>query len=782
VGTGRGQAALAALGVWLVGASRGQAQEANPEDDAGEAAQLLVPATPPAGRGPPPLGLFGRAGLIAGAPLAVRVDGAPAGRSIARWGDLPAPEAAVVRVEPRAGAGDAEQPGFRPTLLVDTLRADSALTAQAEVRWAPAFLAAAPAANPGGPAAVESALDAPPNPAWRALRASVALGGPLVAEAVALAGAAQVARRGHRPLEPGSAPGADGREEGTLRLTIGRLPGTRVTLGLAFGHDRREPLCRRCDAASASAEDGSEARAALALEQPLGHQTSLLVQASGALGWSDLSAAGPPPGASHTDLSTGWTSGAPGRVSADVPWSALSTRQRRGEVALRLTGGDGALSWKTGAQVALERAVRQGSIPGGVRFLDLGGPCTEGRSEGCLARLEVAPGRDVGASLRLGAFAQVAFRPVPPLTVWLGLRLEAGRLTVPGGPSPWLAGAGPRVTLAWDAAGDGRHLLLLHAGRAHEVGDAALALRAGVQPLQRLGLFDAPGRSFPECATPGARCLFTGGPAGTRWGTLAAPRLDEVGAGYRAALAPGLRAGLDASLAWVDGLWQEQEVNRLRDGAGGLAGSADGTFRSIRQVGSAPSGLQRHQTVDAWLLAHPGRLDARVGYTLAWSSGTASQPFDDQLRDALRPGLASGFLPSDRRHLLQGALEVEAVRGLFLGARLRYATGTPLWQTAAIPSDPGTRVAVTSRGTAVGPGGARVALRNPDAVRLDVEARCDLSAALGLPSPEVELGLLLVNALDSQSPTVLSASPGHVGTVLARQAPRHAELRLRVWY
>jgi hypothetical protein len=780
VGTGYGQAALVALGLWGGGAL---AQEQALEDEAGEVAVLRAPEPLPAERRPPALGLFGRAHLgAARQPLAVRVDGSPAGRAAAQWADLPVPEAAVDRVQVRAGAGDAEQMGFRPTLLVETLRAENALTARSELRWAPAFLAAAPSAAAGGSAAVEGTPDAPPpDPAWRALRASLALGGPLVPDLVALTGSAQLARRAHRAPDLRSAPSTEGSEQGTLRLTFGARPGTRVTLGLLIGHARREPLCRRCDAASAGEEESSEASLSFTLEQPLG-PVALLLLASGGVGRTGVGPAAPSSAPSHTDLSTGWTSGAPGRLAPDVPWSRVTTREQRGDAHLRLAGGDGVLGWKAGLQLAVERGLREGAVPGGMRFLDDGAPCTLEQTAGCLARVAVSPGTDLATSLRLGAYAQLAWTPLPPLTVWLALRLDAGRLSLPGGPSPWLTGLGPRATLAWDVAGSGRHVLVLHAGRAHEVGDLALAFRAGVQPLQRVALFDAPGAGFADCSAPGPRCLWSGGVGGTAWAGLPAPQLDEVAAGYQAVLSTGVRAGVDATLAWVDGLWQEEERNRVRDAAGALAGSVDGTFRSVRQVGTARAGWHHHQAVDAWLVAHPGSFDARLGYILSWTSGSASQPFDDLLRDVPQPALAQGFLPSDRRHLLQAAGEVEVLAGLFLGARLRYATGSPLWQTVAVASDPGMRVPLTARGTAAGSDGKHVAVRNPDSVRLDLEVRANLSVVLGLGAPEVELAALVVNALGAETPTLLSVSPGHVGAVLARQAPRHAELRLRVAY
>jgi len=781
VGTGHGQAALAVLGLLAAGAA--PAQEAVPEDDAGEASVLQAPGLPTANLEPPAVGLFGRAHLGGlREPLAVRVDGTPAGRAVAQWADLPVPEAAVIRVEPRAGAGDVEEPGFRPTLRVETLRADAALTARAEVRWAPAFLATAPSAAPGAPAAVEGTPDAPPpDPAWRALRASLALGGPVVPGAFAAAGSAQLARRAHRPLDPRSFPSNDGTELGTLRLTLGALPATRLTLGLVLAHERREPLCRRCDTAAASRYEATDATLSLALEQLLGRM-SLLLQASAGLAWSDIQPVQPSLAPSHTDLSTGWTSEAPGRIAPELPWSVLATREQRGGAHLRLSGGDVALGWKVGVQLSLERARREGSVPGGARFLDDGPGCTPVPTGGCLARLEVLPGAGTAESFRVGTYAQLTWTPLPALSLWLGLRIDAGRLALPDGPSAWLTGIGPRVALAWEVAGSGRHVLVVHAGRAHEVGDLGLAFRAGVQPLQRLVLFDEPGGSFADCSAPGPRCLWSGGPGGTMWGHLEASQLDEVAVGYRAVLSPGVRAGIGATMFWVDGLWQEEERNRLRDGAGALAGSIDGTFRSVRQVGTAPAGWQRHQAVDAWLLAHPGSFDARLGYTLSWTAGSASQPFDDFLRDVPRPALAQGFLPSDRRHLLQAAVEVETLSGLFLGARLRYATGTPLWQTVALASDPGTRVPLTPRGTAAGSGGGRAAVRNPDSVRLDVEVRANLSVVLGFGAPEVELAALVVNALNTETPTLLSSTPGHVGAVLARQAPRHGELRLRVVY
>jgi hypothetical protein len=371
---------------------------------------------------------------------------------------------------------------------------------------------------------------------------------------------------------------------------------------------------------------------------------------------------------------------------------------------------------------------------------------------------------------------------VPPLTVWLGTRFEAGRLGLPGGPSPWLLGFGPRAAVSWDVAGDGRHLLLAHLGRAQDVGDLSLAWRAGAQPLQRTALFDGVGGTFADCSVPGSRCLWSGGQGGTVWGTLRAPRLDELQLGYRLLASRAVRTGVDLTLRRVDDLWEEQEENRLRDAGGGITAGADGTFRSVRRVGSLGRARQRLEAVDAWVQVHPGPLDARVGYTLAWSSGTAAASFDDLLRDVPRAALASGSLPDDRRHVVQASAEVELLPGVFLGGRLRYATGTPLWQTVAVSSEPGARVPLTPRGTAMGSGGRLLALRNPDTLRLDLEARVDLPIALAFGGPEVELAALVVNALGAEAPTLLSATPGHVGSVLARQAPRHAELRLRVSY
>jgi hypothetical protein len=163
---------------------------------------------------------------------------------------------------------------------------------------------------------------------------------------------------------------------------------------------------------------------------------------------------------------------------------------------------------------------------------------------------------------------------------------------------------------------------------------------------------------------------------------------------------------------------------------------------------------------------------------MARVTGTASGPFDPWLADARTAALAAGPLPDDRRHRVEVSIAFLAHAAVEVGARLRYATGGPLWETFGVPGSPGLRTIRGARGTGV-LSSAPVALRDPDAFVADAWVRLRLGTLFPGVLPRLDLTVEAVQVAGGNTPVHLSASAGRLGAVLRREPPFQLVLVLR---
>ncbi|HEY1333176.1 MAG TPA: hypothetical protein VGF31_02895, partial [Myxococcaceae bacterium] len=319
--------------------------------------------------------------------------------------------------------------------------------------------------------------------------------------------------------------------------------------------------------------------------------------------------------------------------------------------------------------------------------------------------------------------------------------------------------------------GDGRHWLLAHAGRSHQPDLLAVTARA-VLPRQRvLGWTDG---DFDACARPGPGCVLLGGPATLAPGGL--PWSDEVALGWRGHPARGIEGGFEARWRRTSNLWTEEETGLLTD-SGGQWTSRDGTWSSRRTVASDARSWRRSLALGVWARARAGPARISLDWALTRVTGTAAGPFDAWLSDARTAALADGPLPDDQRHHVTVTLALLAHPAVELGARLRYATGAPLWETFSVPGSAALRTVRGARGTGV-LSDVPVALRDPDVFTADAWLRLRLGMLLQV-LPRLDLTLEAAQVAGGNTPVHLSASAGRLGAVLRREPPFQLVLGIR---
>jgi hypothetical protein len=140
--------------------------------------------------------------------------------------------------------------------------------------------------------------------------------------------------------------------------------------------------------------------------------------------------------------------------------------------------------------------------------------------------------------------------------------------------------------------------------------------------------------------------------------------------------------------------------------------------------------------------------------------------------------MASGPLPDDQRHRLRLSLALLLHPAVELGARLRYASGGPLWETFSVPDSAGLRTVRGERGSGV-LGARLVALRDPDVLAADAWIRVHVGALLPGGAPRLDLTLEAAQVAGGNTPVHLSASASRLGSVLRREPPFQVVLGLR---
>ena len=638
-------------------------------------------------------------------------------------------------------------------------------------RWAPPALSSRPAsvglAGPIVSDGVEGAVSAPRG-AWRA---SGVLGGPLSVGRLGAVLSLDASGVGLPATEPGLAGG--GRSRQTLALVTRWVPGTadQLSLLLLAGRRTESPDCFRCTEAAARLDreialfagigwgHTFAPGAGLELRLSLEHHS----EAAGALDSTDAP--------SRLDLSRWITDGAPGPLTADVGASTLEETRSRLRLVGSVHGVLGIQRLEGGVDGWLDAGHHALSLPGGVRFLDRGPDCRAGEAEDCAYRVEL-DGLDAAAGAwALAAHLEDALR-LGDLTVRVGLRLDAAQASAAGSTTDVRLGTGPRLALAWNVGGEGRHWLLAHAGRSHEPDLLAVMARAAL-PRQRVMAWSDGG--FDGCAQPGPGCVQLGGPATVATGGL--PRTDEVAVGWRGRPARGLEGGLEGRWRRTSGLWTEEETGLLTDPDGQWT-SRDGAWASRRTLTSDARAWRQSLGLGIWARARAGPARVSLVWALTRATGTAAGPLDAWLADPRTAPLAEGPLPDDQRHRVTVSLALFAHPAVELGARLRYATGAPLWETFGVRGSAGLRTVRGARGTGV-LSDLPVALRDPDVFTADAWLRLRLGMLFPGALPRLDLTLEAAQVAGGNTPVHLSASAGRLGAVLRREPPFQLVLAVR---
>ncbi|HEY1335120.1 MAG TPA: hypothetical protein VGF31_12745, partial [Myxococcaceae bacterium] len=463
-------------------------------------------------------------------------------------------------------------------------------------RWAPPALSARPApvglAGPIVSDGVEGAVSAPRG-TWRA---SGVLGGPLSVGRLGAMLALDASGVGLPAAEPGLAGG--GRSRQTLALVTRWLPGSsdRLSFLVLAGRRTESPDCFRCTEAAARLDRELALLAGVGWAHAFAPGAGLDLRLSLEHRNAAAEALTPTDGPSRLDLSRWITDGAPGPLATAVGASTLGETRSRLRLAGSVHGVLGLQRLEGGLEGWLDSGHRALSLPGGTRFLDHGPECHAGAAEDCAYRVEVDDLDGGTGAWAVAAHLEDALR-LGDLTVRLGLRLDVAEATAASSTTGLRVGPGPRLALAWDVGGEGRHWLLAHAGRSHQPDLLGPMARAALPRERVLAWGDG---AFDGCAQPGPGCVQLGGPATLAPGGL--PRTDEVALGWRGRPARGLEGGVEGRWRRTSGLWTEEETGLLTDPAGQWT-SRDGAWASRRTLVSDERAWRQSLGLGVWARA-----------------------------------------------------------------------------------------------------------------------------------------------------------------------------------
>lgn len=638
-------------------------------------------------------------------------------------------------------------------------------------RWAPPALSARPApvglAGPIVADGAEGAVSAPRG-AWRA---SGLIGGPMAAGHLGVVLSLDASGAGLPATEPGLASGGQARQ--TLALAATWLGGTldRIFLLVLAGRRTESPDCFRCTEAAARMDRELAAFAGLGWVHALGPGAGLELRLSAEHRSTSAGARAPSDAPSRLDLSRWLTDGAPGPLGPETGASTLDGTRTRIRLSGTVQAVLGPQHLEAGVEGWIERGHRALSLPGGVRFLDRGPGCRDGETEECAYRVDVEDAETAPAGWALAAHVQDWIR-LGHVTVRPGLRLDVAQASAGESSTGLRLGLGPRLVLAWDVGGEGRHWILVHGGRSHDP-DALPAAERITRPRERVSAWiDG---AFDGCVRPGPACVQLGGPAALAPGGL--PRTDEVAVGWRGRPVRGFEGGLEARWRRTSSLWTEEETGLTTDAEGQWT-SRDGTWTSRRTIASSEGAWRQALGLGVWARARAGPARVSLAWSLSRVTGTAAGPFDAWLADARTAELATGPLPDDRRHRVTLTLVLLPHSAVELGARLRYATGAPLWETFGVPGSAGLRTVRGTRGTGV-LSSVPVALRDPDAFTADAWLRLRLGTLFPEVLPRLDLAIEASRVAGGNTPVHLSASASRLGAVLRREPPFQLVLSVR---
>jgi hypothetical protein len=420
-----------------------------------------------------------------------------------------------------------------------------------------------------------------------------------------------------------------------------------------------------------------------------------------------------------------------------------------------------------------------------------------------------------------GVFLQDRWTPTRNLTIIPGIRVDWGRLY--GDPSLGdhgfltnLVGFGPRLGATYDIFGNRKSLIVAHAGRSNDVGNLYIAQHANPSLTLLQSSFNYSNNTFPICtlqnAATTAGCSIQGGPSGRYFSmgstSLTPPHTDEVSAGFHQAIASEAAVGLDFTYDYYGNLFEEQEVNQIWDATGtrviGYVNPAQPG--PIYKVYTPDSAYRQYYGMNIWAEGTAGPFDILASYTLSYDWGTSSDYFDTYLANPRFEQLWTGYVNNDTRHMLKAAITYKAPFGVDVGTRIRYLTGTPLWESF-------TNYAGSASGSSTfwrSPQGtcfiysstnnvqnfsdptSWTECRNPDTFLLDLTIRYNIGQTLSLKdhfgawADRAEITLLIVDILNNYETysTTAKYTPGTFNrfgyATSSTNGPFQAEIFLRV--
>jgi hypothetical protein len=412
-------------------------------------------------------------------------------------------------------------------------------------------------------------------------------------------------------------------------------------------------------------------------------------------------------GVTYLNSAGGWNDETKYRVQVD-PSFLYSTTDRTGSHNV-----------KVGVQLAYMRYSHNVGIAGGRKYTDTipGTPCDPGQPVSYASCSQVTEypdslpqnGQPGGGfttqaqAVNLGFFAQDRWTIKRFLTVVPGFRIDTGLLyDYQGARLASLVGYGPRLSLIYDLFHDRTTLLSAHYGRHNDVGNASIADQGNPFQTSILSRWDSVAKQFVKTSQ-------SGGPGGQLFAqSPTPPKLDEVSAGIRREVIAETVVGIDYTYRKYANLWVNAEVNQIWDPAGlRVVGYANGTAQRIYQ-GDTPSDAQRtYHGLDLWAQGRPGNFGVVASYTLAFTTGTVLDYFNQSTygnyqNNPRLNSLFNGPMGDNYRHTLKGAIDYSFGFGLNLSTRLQYRTGAPQWQVFQSPEDSSYTLFRSPRGTSTG--------------------------------------------------------------------------------
>jgi hypothetical protein len=438
---------------------------------------------------------------------------------------------------------------------------------------------------------------------------------------------------------------------------------------------------------------------------------------------------------------------------------------------------------KAGVQFAFMADTETSGTDGNQRYIDRspnpGGYCDPKNPNTFVACYELqtfynsqgqeAPLTTSARAITTGAYIQDRWTPTRKLTIIPGMRVDWGRLY--GDPSLGdngfvtnLVGLGPRLGATYDLFGNRKSLIVAHYGRSNDVGNIFIAQHANPTLTYTQSTFST-SAGFPNCNLQNVNtlsgCQLFGGPSGRYFPSgLTPPHTDEISAGFHQALGELTAVGVDFTYDSYSNLFEEEEVNQIWDPTGTrIIGYVNPSRQGpIYQVATPDAAYRRYAGATVWGEGQPGNWDILASYTFSYDWGTATDYFDTEFSNPRFTPFWQGYVTDDRRHMLKGAITYKIPIGLDLGLRLRYLTGTPVWENFSNPAN-GSSFYRSPQGTCFANNSNNnvpnfsdptswVECRNPDTFLVDFSARYNLGQALGLRQ-KLEVTALIVDLFNN---------------------------------